>query len=79
MLSFSADLIKALKELETGEGDIEQTITIVPNPRAKRRGSMASYAFPELHSRYVYLNFIRLLKKLLFYLYTHPIYALIFS
>jgi hypothetical protein len=40
-----------LKELETGDGDIEQTITIIPNPRAKRRGSMASYAFPELHSR----------------------------
>ena len=47
----AADLIKALRELESGEGDIEQTITIVPNPRAKRRGSMASYAFPELHSR----------------------------
>lgn len=30
--------------------DIEQHITIVPNPRAKRRGSMADYAFPELHS-----------------------------
>jgi hypothetical protein len=51
ILLFSADLIKALKELESGEGDIEQRITIVPNPRAKRRGSMASYAFPELHSR----------------------------
>ena len=52
LFCFSADLIKALKELESGEGDIEQRITIVPNPRAKRRGSMASYAFPELHSRY---------------------------
>ena len=31
--------------------DIEQHITIVPNPRAKRRGSMADYAFPELHSK----------------------------
>ena len=29
--------------------DIEQHITIIPNPRAKRRGSMADHAFPELH------------------------------
>jgi hypothetical protein len=55
---FSADLIKALKELESGEGDIEQRITIVPNPRAKRRGSMASYAFPELHSRQLQNSFL---------------------
>jgi len=30
--------------------DVEQHITIIPNPRAKRRGSMADHAFPELHS-----------------------------
>jgi len=30
--------------------DIEQHITIIPNPRAKRRSSMADHAFPELHS-----------------------------
>ena len=29
----------------------DQHIAIVPNPRAKRRGSMADYAFPELHPR----------------------------
>lgn len=31
--------------------EYEQHITIVPNPRAKRRGSMMDYAFPELHPR----------------------------
>ncbi|TRY68745.1 hypothetical protein TCAL_02492, partial [Tigriopus californicus] len=31
--------------------EYEQHIAIVPNPRAKRRQSMADYAFPELHSR----------------------------
>ena len=30
--------------------DIEQHITIIPNPRRGRRGSMADHAFPELHS-----------------------------
>ena len=29
--------------------DVEQHITIIPNPRARRRGSMADHAFPELH------------------------------
>ena len=33
----------------TEDCDIEQHITIIPNPRAKRRGSMADHAFPELH------------------------------
>lgn len=31
--------------------EYEQHLTIVPNPRAKRRGSIADYAFPELHPR----------------------------
>lgn len=35
----------------TADCEVEQHITIVPNPRAKRRGSMADYAFPELHPR----------------------------
>ena len=42
----------AFNELNTEGGedcDIEQHITIIPNPRAKRRGSMADHAFPELH------------------------------
>merc|ERR1719209_2740010 len=32
----------------TEEGEFEQVISIMPNPRA-RRGSIASAAFPELH------------------------------
>jgi len=36
---------------DSDSGDIEQHITIVPNPRSKQRAdSMADYAFPELHS-----------------------------
>ena len=38
-----------LKTEGTEDCDIEQHITIIPNPRAKRRGSMADHAFPELH------------------------------
>ena len=36
---------------DTDSHHFEQHITIVPNPRANRRRSMADYAFPELHSR----------------------------
>jgi hypothetical protein len=32
------------------EGEVEQHITIMPNPAA-RRGSIANYAFPELHPK----------------------------
>ena len=35
---------------DSDSADIEQHITIVPNPRSKQRAdSMANYAFPELH------------------------------
>ena len=35
---------------DSDSGEIEQHITIVPNPRSKQRAdSMANYAFPELH------------------------------
>ena len=43
-------LVSKLASYDT-EADYEQHITIVPNPRAKRRGSMADHAFPELHSK----------------------------
>ena len=48
--SESLYIVSKLASYDT-EGDYEQHITIVPNPRAKRRGSMADHAFPELHSR----------------------------
>jgi hypothetical protein len=42
------------------EGEVEQHITIMPNPAA-RRGSIANYAFPELHPKvnrkYKYASF----------------------
>ena len=34
---------------DSDSGEFEQHITIVPNPKSRRRGSMADYAFPELH------------------------------
>ena len=33
-----------------GEGDIEQHIAIIRNPKS-RRGSFSNFAFPELHPR----------------------------
>ena len=49
------ELVQFLAEWPDGftdeDSDYEQHITIVPNPKsARRRSSMADYAFPELHA-----------------------------
>ena len=40
--------------LDDEQTSFKQHITIMTNPAAARRGSMADYAFPELHTRKVW-------------------------